>query len=455
MGTTAADVLDFSGTTLTGIVSINGGSGNDTITGSAGGDTIDGGTGNDGLNGGAGNDTLIGGIGNDILSGNDGDDRFLIGAGGGSDSFDGGNDTDTIAATADNVAIGITSIIGVEAITAGGHSNVSLAGTTAADVLDFSGTTLTGIVSINGGSGNDTITGSVGSDSIDGGSGNDALNGGAGADTLIGGTGNDTLSGGAGADSLIGGAGLDTADYSTSAAGVIVNLATGIGTGGDAQGDALSEIETVIGSAFNDALTGDAGSNLLTGGLGNDTLSGGVGTDTLNGGNGDDILIGGVGRDIMSGGQGDDQFVLNDPSAAGTDTITDFTGGSDKIVLDTDVFAAFAGASVSAAEFTFGTKATTTAQRLIFDQAAGILYYDADGSSTATSKRAIAKLGNGAVLGASDFILSSGSSSSRVAASQLTQAMASFGPSSSGFLNDDYLKPAISNRENILVSSLA
>ena len=272
---------------------------------------------------------------------------------------------------------------------------------------------------------------------------------------MIGGTGNDTLSGGAGADSLIGGAGLDTADYSTSAAGVIVNLATGIGTGGDAQGDALSEIETVIGSAFNDALTGDAGSNLLTGGLGNDTLSGGVGTDTLNGGNGDDILIGGVGRDIMSGGQGDDQFVLNDPSAAGTDTITDFTGGSDKIVLDTGVFAAFAGASVSAAEFTFGTKATTTAQRLIFDQAAGILYYDADGSSTATSKRAIAKLGNGAVLGASDFILSSGSSSSRVAASQLTQAMASFGPSSSGFLNDDYLKPAIGNRENILVSSLA
>jgi hypothetical protein len=33
--------------------------------------------------------------------------------------------------------------------------------------------------------------------------------------------------------------------------------------------------------------------------------------------------------------------------------------------------------------------------------------------------------------------------------------MASFGPSSSGFLNDDYLKPAIGNRENILVSSLA
>ena len=43
-----------------------------------------------------------------------------------------------------------------------------------------------------------------------------------------------------GADTLIGGAGTDFADYSASLTGVDVNLATGTGLGGDAQGDTLS-----------------------------------------------------------------------------------------------------------------------------------------------------------------------------------------------------------------------
>ena len=89
--------------------------------------------------------------------------------------------------------------------------------------------------------------------------------GGAGGDddTLIGGEGNDTLIGGAGADSLDGGAGIDTADYSGSESGVTVDLSAGTGTGGDAEGDTLTSIENVTGSAHNDTLTGDAGANTL------------------------------------------------------------------------------------------------------------------------------------------------------------------------------------------------
>ena len=75
----------------------------------------------------------------------------------------------------------------------------------------------TGLV-LNGGSGNDNLTGSALADTISGGAGNDTLDGGsgddmlfgeAGADTLKGGAGNDKLDGGAGEDKLTGGAGAD------------------------------------------------------------------------------------------------------------------------------------------------------------------------------------------------------------------------------------------------------
>ena len=93
----------------------------------------------------------------------------------------------------------------------------------------------------------------------------DILRGLGGNDMLFGGSGNDTLEGGPGADTLIGGPGMDTADYSASAAAVSVNLLTGLGSGGDAQGDILGGIENIVGSAFNDTLTGDNGGNALDG----------------------------------------------------------------------------------------------------------------------------------------------------------------------------------------------
>lgn len=81
------------------------------------------------------------------------------------------------------------------------------------------------------GAGNDEVHGQDGNDSLDGGAGNDLLNGGAG---------NDTLHGGAGNDTYVGGSGLDMIDYSDSAAGVSVNLATGALSGGDAAGDSIA-----------------------------------------------------------------------------------------------------------------------------------------------------------------------------------------------------------------------
>ena len=111
------------------------------------------------------------------------------------------------------------------------------------------------------------------------------------ADVLTGDGGPNTLVGGAGADALNGGAGTDTADYSSSAAGVTVSLETGLGSGGDAQGDTLSSIENIIGSALADTLTGDGGVNTLAGGAGADVLNGGAGNDTLSGGSANDTFM--------------------------------------------------------------------------------------------------------------------------------------------------------------------
>ena len=62
---------------------------------------------------------------------------------------------------------------------------------------------------------------------------------------------------------------------------------------GDAAGDVLSNIENLLGSAYNDFLVGNEGANILDGGAGNDYLRGGDGDDTLIGGKGADMLHGG------------------------------------------------------------------------------------------------------------------------------------------------------------------
>ena len=163
-----------------------------------------------------------------------------------------------------------------------------------------------GLVTHPGTTSADNLSGSGGADVMVGGLGNDTLSGGAGADAIRGGAGADTILGGSGADRMDGGSGRDTADYITSGTGVRVNLAIHAQSGGDAQGDVLSDIEDVAGSDFGDALTGDASANALNGRAGNDTLDGGSGNDTVNGGDGNDSLAGGLNFDSLVGGTGND-----------------------------------------------------------------------------------------------------------------------------------------------------
>ncbi|MCZ6812603.1 MAG: calcium-binding protein, partial [Alphaproteobacteria bacterium] len=145
-------------------------------------------------------------------------------------------------------------------------------------------------------------------------------------DTLTGDAGANVLEGGAGADTLDGAAGTDTASYSGSGVGVTVSLATGTGSGGDAQGDTLTGIENLTGSAFDDSLTGDANAN---------TLDGGAGLDTLIGGDGDDILLWDSADTTIDGGTGTDTLRVD----SGNVDLTTFGGtisGIERIDLEAD-----------------------------------------------------------------------------------------------------------------------
>lgn len=348
---------------------IEGGAGNDTINGAGGTDTLSyenagagitinlatatgqntGGAGTDtissfeNLRGSAYNDTLTGTSGNNVIEGGAGNDTI---------NAQGGTDTLTYA-------------------NASGAVTVSLALATAQNTVGAGTDTVSNFENLTGSAYGDTLTGSTAANTINGGDGDDTVEGGAGNDTLVGGSGTDTVSfinagsaitfnlattsgqntvgagtdtvsgfenvtgsayndtltgnssanvieGGAGNDTINGSGGTDTLSYASAGSAITINLstATGQNTGG-AGTDTISSMENVIGSGYNDNLTGTSSANTMIGGAGNDTISAGGGAD---------FLYGGAGTDTLTGSTGGDAFIFEAATALGaSDTITDFS----------------------------------------------------------------------------------------------------------------------------------
>jgi Ca2+-binding RTX toxin-like protein len=220
------------------------------------------------------------------------------------------------------------------AVISGNGGNNDLIGTTTADT-------------ISGNNGNDTLSGLGGTDTLFGGADNDTLFGGADNDFLFGGTGTDTLEGGAGADSIAGGTGTDTVSYASSTDGVTVNLTSGTGSGGDAQGDTITEVENITGSGQADTLIGNGSNNTLRGGAGDDSLSGEGGADSIAGGDGNDTISGGTGGDTLAGEGGTD--TLDYSTSTGGVTINLGTNAASGGDAASDVISGFENVTGSAA----------------------------------------------------------------------------------------------------------
>jgi len=243
--------------------------------------------GDDLIGGTAGADALIGGAGSDMLVGNAGDDHVEGGAG--RDIMVGGAGYDLLSYAGSVAGVRIDLL----RLTASG-------GDAAGDLFD-------GFESVEGSAFADVLAGDAGANLLFGGAGDDALSGGAG---------DDMLDGGAGADLLDGGVGIDRVDYGSSGAAVVVDLANGAASGGEAAGDRLIGIEAVEGSGFADTLSGDDGA---------DSIGGGAGDDRIDGRGGDDLLVGGAGADTLIGGAG---FDSADYSGSGGAVTVDLIAGT-------------------------------------------------------------------------------------------------------------------------------
>lgn len=258
------------------------------IYGGAGNDAIHGEGGNDVIFGGENDDHLYGGDGDDVMWGDQGFDKMRGDAG--NDEMHGGADDDFMFGGLGNDLMFGDS--GFEEMS-GGAGNDTMFGGTQDDAL-------------LGGEGNDELHGDDGDDGLDGEAGHDVIYGGRGDDLMTGGEGDDILIGGAGADAMDGGVGgWDIASYANwleslapgAGIGLIINMLNSALSTGDARDDSYIDIESLIGTKFNDTITGDDFGHTLIGGLGNDTITGGLLDDVLIGMEGNDRLIGGGGVD--------------------------------------------------------------------------------------------------------------------------------------------------------------
>lgn len=317
--------------------SVDGGNGNDTLMGGGGNDILLGGTGNDMLNGNAGDDslfggangdTILGGAGTDLLDGDAGDD-MVNGQGGLEDTVAGGaGDNDTLRGDAsdiliegpsgsspsqdetanptltanlpDNAGTVTVNVVGGQIVVTSslgtlvsgllsGTSEIVINGGDDNDVVAFgaSMSTFAGLVTFNGGAGNDSLDTSLIPASVH-------FNGGIGDDTVVTGSGDDSIEGSSGDDSISTGDGRDTVHA---------------GDGNDFI-DVGRDDDSVRGGGGDDSIIGGGGNDFLNGNSGSDTISGDDGDDTLLGGTGNDSLDGGLGDDRIRGHDGDDDTVI-------------------------------------------------------------------------------------------------------------------------------------------------
>jgi Ca2+-binding RTX toxin-like protein len=237
--------------------------------GEAGGDIY---VGIEGLVGSNFNDILVGDAGANELRGLDNDDTLVGGEG--ADLLDGGFGSHDTASYFWATA-GVTARLDWAALNAG----------------EAAGDTYIRIENLDGSEFPDMLVGDGGANVLSGRNGNDMLVGLGGINILYGEDGDDHLWGGEGPDELWGGAGFDYARYDAATAGVTALLDSPFYNTGDAAGDTYFDIEGLVGSNFDDSLSG---ANDLFGRGGDDLLIGGrPGVNRLFGGEGADELFGG------------------------------------------------------------------------------------------------------------------------------------------------------------------
>ncbi|HEV2865608.1 MAG TPA: calcium-binding protein [Allosphingosinicella sp.] len=240
------------------------------------------------------------------------------------------------------------------------------------------------------------LTGNQYDNNLIGNEGANILDGSYGIDTMSGGGGNDTYILDQAADTIIETATTGSIDVAKTS--VSYALAAGVRVETLETADPTSGVVIdLIGNEFDNRLIGNAGTNYLDGADGDDVLSGGDGADLLHGGAGNDTLEGGASNDGFF-------FATALDATTNVDRLLDFVTGVDVIGLYREVFAGIAAdGTLAAGAFRIGTSAGDQSDRIIYDQATGSIYYDADGTGTA-AQILFATVTPGSVLSNADFV---------------------------------------------------
>ncbi|WP_373506098.1 calcium-binding protein [Aestuariivirga sp.] len=198
---------------------------------------------------------------------------------------------------------------------------------------------------------------------------------GQGNDEIGGSIGADFFAPGSGSDIVHGGKGRDTVSFHDLETRVVANLNNWNAISG-LDRDFLPDIENLVGSAFNDKLTGNSIVNTFAGGQGNDVLNGRDGNDRL------------------TGNAGKDKFVFDSVlnPLTNIDVISDFDPLTDVIWLHHAIFTGLPMGQLHQQHFRAGVSSTDLDEKVLYDQSSGLLYFDADGVGDAFAKVAFARL---------------------------------------------------------------
>jgi phospholipase/lecithinase/hemolysin len=135
----------------------------------------------------------------------------------------------------------------------------------------------------------------------------------------------------------------------------------------------------LTGNELAQSIVGNAGSNVLNGRGGSDSLMGSAGSDTF----------------VFSTALG----------SRNIDSIRDFNPVDDTIRLDDAIFKGLPLGALAAGAFRLGTAAQDADDRIIFDAAAGKLYFDPDGAGGLAAQQFATLLGTGLAVTAADFFV--------------------------------------------------
>ncbi len=373
--------------------------GGGSITGNEFAQTINGTANNDTIIGGGGTDTLVGGAGNDTYTVDSLDDVTTEAAAGGSD---------TVLFTGTTGGYALTAGQEIEVLRAAPYNATPTAAAPTTAILLSARAPDTSAIYLVGNAAAQLITGNNGDNTI---LGSAAANGNAGVnDTLAGLSGNDTyrvfstgdvvIEGTAGGNDIV----FTNTNFSllanaANANAFLTTQATNQGTSlvADAPTTTVGNIETLSAAS-----QGDTTALTLIGDNGNNTIIGNNGSNILGGGAGNDTLIG-LGRG--------DNFYFNEFGAANADTIQDFNAvnGGDHFLLNTTTFTGLTanGGTLADASFRLSNDAAaqTNAGTIVYDQASGQLFYDANGTAVNGGISLIATITPGTSVVASDIFL--------------------------------------------------